>query len=55
MSNQKIIDIKTAEDAFKKFSQEFGPDDVYTRILIEVVIEEILKISKEKQNGRTIG
>lgn len=45
-------DIEDAKDAFKKFSEQFGPDSEYTRILIEVVLEEILKMKKGNKNGK---
>lgn len=49
-------DAKVGTDAFRSFFQQFGPDDVYTRIIIEVLLEELLKKDtntsiKEIKNG----
>lgn len=51
-------EVGIATDAFKAFAQQFGPDDVYTRIILEVILEElfnvsnnILEESKENQDG----
>lgn len=47
-----------ATDAFKAFAQQFGPDDVYTRIILEVILEELFNVPsnlteeiKENQDG----
>lgn len=29
-------------NAFQAFAKEFGPDDVYTRIFLEILLEELL-------------
>lgn len=51
-------DVGIATDAFKAFAQQFGPDDVYTRIILEVILEELFKVSsnipeqlEKKQDG----
>ena len=36
-------------DAFKSFFQQFGPDDIYTRIIVEVLLEELLLNSRQKE------
>lgn len=33
-------------DAFKIFATEFGPNDVYTRIILEVLLEELMRPTK---------
>lgn len=54
----KFDDAKIGTDALKSFAEQFGPDDVYTRIIIEVLLEELFKKqyntevdSKEIKNG----
>lgn len=37
-------------DAFKIFASEFGPDDVYTRIILEVLLKELLSPTKLVDN-----
>ena len=32
-------------DAFRTFAKEFGPDDVYTHIILEILLEELLSPS----------
>jgi hypothetical protein len=40
-------------DALKIFSQDFGPDDVYNRIIVEEILKELLNIKdKEETDGR---
>lgn len=42
-------------NAFQIFSKQFGPDDIYTRIILEVLFEEILNQSyhsKEKEENK---
>ena len=36
--NEAII----GTDAIRTFVQQFGPDDIYTEILIEILLEELL-------------
>jgi hypothetical protein len=38
---------KVATDAFKSFAEQFGPDDAYTRIIIEVLLEELMNYSNK--------
>jgi len=39
-------------DALKLFAQEFGPDNLYNRIVIEEILKELLNIKKkEKKDG----
>lgn len=35
-------------NAFQTFVKEFGPDDIYNRIILEVLLEELVK--KEYNN-----
>jgi len=42
-------DIKSFDDALESFMEQFGAPDIYNRILLEVLFEELLK--KEKENG----
>jgi len=49
-------------NAFQAFAKEFGPDDVYTRIILEILLEELLspsyklvtKYHEEKKDGSKI-
>lgn len=36
-------------DAFKSFAEQFGPDDIYTRIVLELVLEELFKSNYNKE------
>jgi hypothetical protein len=38
-------------DAFAGFFQQFGPPDVYTITLMEILFEELLNNSAEKENN----
>lgn len=42
-------DIKSFDDALESFIGEFGPPDIYNRILLEELFKELLK--KEEENG----
>lgn len=39
-------------DAFRVFAQQFGPDDVYTRIILEILLEELLSPSYNSDGGK---
>ena len=38
---------KVVTDALKSFAEQFGPDDAYTRIVIEVLLEELMNHSNK--------
>jgi hypothetical protein len=36
-------------DAFRTFAQQFGPDDVYNRIILEELLKVLLGIKEEEK------
>lgn len=40
-------------DAFRTFVQEFGPDDVYHRTIIEILLEELMSKSSNISSGKS--
>jgi hypothetical protein len=42
-------DIESFDNALESFMDQFGTPDIYNRILLEVLFEELLK--KEEENG----
>jgi len=36
-------------DAFRLFAQQFGPDDVYNRIILEELLKVLLGIKEEEK------
>jgi hypothetical protein len=48
--------LKQAQEAFEIFSSQFGPDDVYKSIFLEVLLEELFEkeeLCKKKKSGST--
>lgn len=42
-NNPEKTQADEAKEAFEIFSNQFGPDDIYKSILLEVLLEELLK------------
>lgn len=42
-------------DAFRAFAQQFGPDDVYNRIIVEELLKVLLGVKEEKTEEKKDG
>jgi len=40
-------------NAFQAFAKEFGPDDVYNKIILEILLEELLRPSYYTGEAKT--
>lgn len=49
--NKNHEEAESATNAFKALAEEFGPDDVYNRIIIEELLKFLLGIKEEEKNG----
>lgn len=38
-------------DAFRQFAEEFGPDDIYNRIILEEILKVLLGYKEGDENG----
>lgn len=55
-NNPEEAQLKQAQEAFEIFSSQFGPDDIYKSIFLEVLLEELFKKEepcKKQKSGST--
>jgi hypothetical protein len=43
--------LANAQEAFQEFAKQFGPNDIYTQILLEVLFEELMKSKNTRESN----